>query len=204
MKISINKNIVLIFLCIIVCYSNSYAQKRDSISVGPMVQEIAPTKVDTIKKENFYAKWKKSKVSDPKTAVILSAILPGAGQLYNKKHAWFGLITSYAALGTTLYISINNTRNYRILRDEYKARVETGKWKYASLKNKNDNSIKLQRDAFQKAKEQSYFAVGGAYLYCIGEAFVTAHLRSFDVSDDISMKIKPASTGFGIGFLATF
>jgi TM2 domain-containing membrane protein YozV len=174
--------------------------------VEAKVVRIDSAKLDTIKKEHFYTAWKKSKISNPRTAVLLSAALPGLGQIYNKKHAWFGLITSYGAIGTTLYVAINNTRNYNILKDEYKYRVENNdKRKSKILQTLNTSTLKLKRDAFQKSKEQSYFAVAGAYLYCIGEAFVTAHLRSFDVSDDISLQLKPSSSsGFGVGFLATF
>jgi hypothetical protein len=60
----------------------------------------------------------------PKKAVILSAILPGAGQVYNKK--WWKVPIIYAGLGTAVYFFIRNNREYHLHRDEYLYRINNG------------------------------------------------------------------------------
>src|SRR5687768_1958630 len=95
-----------------------------SIPLKGLAQE--PT-ADTIPKKDSVAKpivkdTVKGKIYSPKKAAIRSAILPGLGQIYNKKY-WKPPIV-YAALGITGYIFVDNLSVYREYRFAYAARVK--------------------------------------------------------------------------------
>ena len=186
----------IIFLFSIFVLNDTFAQKEFTINF---------TKVENLDTNNLkkkVVKWLTNDEKRPKKAVILSSILPGAGQIYNKKHAWFGLLSSYAAIGGASYYCYYNTQFYNAYRDEYRYRIENpGKLKL--FKSTQLETVRLRRNTYQTSKEKSYFMIIGAYVYCIGEAFVTAHLKTFDVSDNISFQFKPSPDKIGFGFYGT-
>lgn len=125
---------------------------------------------------------------NPKKATIMSAILPGAGQLYNRQYYKVSLV--YAALGGMIYTIDFNTRNFKIYDEAYKARLadeDTPDFPPQIP----DQAILNARNEFRKNKELSYFGLGLVYLLNIADAFVSAHLSTFNVEDDlISGRIK--------------
>ncbi len=58
----------------------------------------------------------------PAKAAFYSAVLPGLGQIYNKKYWKLPLV--YGAIGTSAYLYIDNQKSYNLYRDEYKNRLE--------------------------------------------------------------------------------
>ena len=69
--------------------------------------------------------------------------------------------------------------------------------------------LKNARDKFDKQLQFSYIGSGLAYILTAAEAYTTAHLLTFDVSDDLSMQFKPSfdfipSSGMTIGFGVNF
>jgi hypothetical protein len=70
---------------------------------------------DTIKKSGI-------NMLAPSKAAFYSAVLPGLGQIYNKKYWKVPLV--YGALGTTIYFYISNNNKYHAYRDAYKRRLE--------------------------------------------------------------------------------
>ena len=146
----------------------------------------------------------------PKKATIRSAMIPGWGQVYNKQVWKVPLV--YATLGTVAGIFIVNLSEYKGLRDAYKYKVDTDTSndklipsKYSVL---SANSIKFYRDEYRKNVDMSVLAFIIGWGLNVVDATVSAHLKQFDVSDDLSLKIKPTfqmngQTGvslvFGIG-----
>lgn len=138
---------------------------------------------------------------DPKKATMLSAALPGAGQIYNGH--WWKVPILYAGIGTLGYfIYWNNTQyvNYRnayidftdddpnttryteiFPTDDYV--IEDDDWFEATVENGKDN---YRRD-------RDYLIIGMVGLYALNiiEANVAAHLHDFDVSDDLTLKVGP-------------
>ena len=146
---------------------------------------------------------------DPKKALLLSFILPGSGQIYNKK--WWKLPIVYGALGTMLYIEFFNINQYTALRDNYRFLVDDDpntnptEEPYTSL---DANSMKFYRDESRRSLEQSSLFLGLTYILVATDAFVDAHLSTFDVSDDLSLRPTaiPTATGqpaFGFGLRVT-
>jgi hypothetical protein len=133
-----------------------------------------------------------------KKAVIFSAVLPGAGQIYNhrampkgKKNAFWKVPIIYAGLGATGYVLLNNNRLQKELKNEYNTRAagNVGLQKYEQYDNEGVISLYYQhlnrRDLF-------IIAFGAVYLFQILDAAVEAHFVTFDISEDLTLKIRPS------------
>jgi hypothetical protein len=134
---------------------------------------------------------------NPRKAVLFG-IIPGGGQIYNKK--WWKLPLVYGALGGMVYLEISNIKqhralvyNYRLLKDGNPDTNPT----QVPYNRIDEVSMKSYRDQFERYVELSSLGLGLVYLLTITDAFVDAHLHSFDVSDDLSFRIKPSFQGIG-------
>jgi len=127
----------------------------------------------------------------PVKATWMSAALPSLGQFYNKRY-WKPPII-YAGLGVAIYFLIDNQLKFVIARNSYRAREGvpgfTVHQKYASY---SADQILSDRDFYRTNRDYSIIAVAGIYALNIIDAAVDAHLRTFDVGDDLSMKIRPS------------
>ena len=128
----------------------------------------------------------------PSRAAFYSAAIPGLGQAYNKKYWKIPII--YAGMATGVYFYIQNQKDYTRFRDAYKRRLAGytddeffGDGETAIIS--NDRLINAQRDA-QKNKDYSILTVIGFYALNIIDANVDAHLKQYDISDDISLAPK--------------
>lgn len=124
----------------------------------------------------------------PGRAALYSLIIPGAGQIYNRK-IWKAPII-YAALGTTIYLIDYNRDFYRDLRDAYVQRLAGEEDKYTGIISSAEG-IKNARDSFRKNMELAYFATAAVYILQVIEAYVDAHLHRFDVAEDLSIHFFP-------------
>ena len=137
------------------------------------------------------------KTHSVKKAILLSAVVPGAGQIYNhrampkgKKKAFWKVPLIYAGLGATGYFLVTNQQTQKELKEEYQSRIDTGsgsdKWSAY-----DDFGILTLYDQYLDWRDLSILAVAGVYLFQIADAGVEAHFVSFDVSEDLSLSIEP-------------
>jgi hypothetical protein len=145
---------------------------------------------DTVKKDSL----PQPKVHSPKTAVIMSACLPGLGQVYNKKYWKVPII--YVGLGALAYGFIWNEdsvlRYHRILIYRYDSDPNT----IDPYPNVSDDDIVTQKNYYRKYRDMC--VIGGLALYTLQiiDAAVDAHLWKFDekIGDDLSMNFQPYIT----------
>lgn len=121
-------------------------------------------------------------------ASIMSAVVPGLGQVYNKKYWKVPIV--YGGLLTAGYFLKQNRDAYRELRTAYIAKVDTNP---ATVSNINLPASGLQSymEFYRTRMEICYIALGMLYVLNIVDASVDAHLFTFDVSDNLSLKIMP-------------
>jgi hypothetical protein len=133
----------------------------------------------------------------PRKAAIRSAIIPGWGQIYNKKYWKVPIV--YAALGITGYVFVDNIKTYKeyrlAYRGKYNARVLHDSVDYYKMNpiyiNINEESIRAGRDKFRQYIDYSAVFIVVFWGLNVVDAIVDAHLKAFDISPDLSMKIKP-------------
>jgi hypothetical protein len=150
-------------------------------------------------------------VHSPKKAVIFSAVIPGAGQVYNhiampkgQKKAFWKVPIIYAGLGTATYFLIKNQQTQLSLRKEYEYRllgqVVDPKWELYDI-----SAIDYLYNKYLNWRDLSILGFGAVYLIQIVDAGIEAHFVNFDISEDLSMSIKPAyfgrnTVGIGLSF----
>jgi hypothetical protein len=145
------------------------------------------------------------KYHSPKKAAIRSAILPGLGQMYNRKYWKVPIV--WGALGISGAVFAYNLHQYKDLRFAYKARYEaqpkvdgsgqpippdsTNYWKVRpDLLVLDLNAVRSYRDEYRRNIDYSALFFILLWGLNVVDATVDAHLKSFDVSPDLSFKFK--------------
>ena len=141
--------------------------------------EVEPPKTKLKKPRKFY---------DPKVASRRSALLPGLGQIYND--SWWKVPILYGGFALTIYyIDFNN---------EQRLINETLAKELIALQNAGQtidtNALRVYRrraDTWRRNRDLLYLVTLGVYVLNIAEAAIDAHLKGFDVGENLSMNFKP-------------
>jgi hypothetical protein len=176
------------------------ARSRDTVKLGDRrdttnaVIITGDTVITAVKKDSV-------RKHSPRKAAIRSAILPGLGQIYNRKYWKLPIV--YAAVGIPAYLIYYNKQWYDRARyalsvassspppidDSLLATVHPEL--RALTASGSVNSLRNYRDEFRKNMDYSILITILAWGLNIIDATVDAHLKDFDVSDEISMRVKP-------------
>lgn len=189
---------LLLFLC---SHISLTAQSDTTLLLTPTdtvpLAAIDTTAVDSLKERGLFRRFfaRPDGLPQPKTALILSLAVPGAGQVYNGK--WWKVPFVYGAIGALGY-SINfNSRNYTLLRTAFKRKQRDLPHFFSGTRLDNAAFLKAERDRYDKARQFSYAGLVVVWLINGIEAFTNAHLLNFDVSDDLSWRVQPVSAKEG-------
>ncbi len=131
---------------------------------------------------------KKAIYSRARKATVLSAVLPGAGQVYNKK-AWKVPII-YAGLGASAYFFVQNYNDYQFYRTNLIALNDDDATTVNTTPYSTSDLIDLKQGS-RNRRDISAVAFVGVYLLNLIDANVDAHLSTFDVSDNLTMRLSP-------------
>lgn len=132
----------------------------------------------------------------PGKAALYSLMLPGAGQAYNKKYWQVPIV--WAGMATAGGIMINNIGEYNYYRDAYRERLiaemegrpSDG---FPELDRFSNEQIRNQRNVWDRYRQISIFAFAFTWIANSAHAYVSTHLRDFDISDDLTLSIMPFS-----------
>ena len=150
------------------------------------------------------AERKKAIYSAPRKASILSAVLPGAGQVYNKKYWKVPII--YAGLGASAYYFYINNGPYNDYRRALRESDAGPGFATVDGTSYSTENLLILKNEYRRQRDLGAVGVLVFYLLNIVDANVDAHLRTFDVSDDLSLQIKPwlgRQPGIGLTFQFT-
>lgn len=140
---------------------------------------------------------------NPKRALWLAVVLPGAGQIYNRKY-WKLPIVYGGFLGCIYAIRWNNmmyhdySQAYMDIMDDnpdtesYNEFLHLGATITDSNKSTYQNKFKKRKDYYRKYRDLSVFALIGVYALSVIDAYVDASLSEFDISEDLSLRVEPA------------
>ncbi len=157
------------------------------VALGSFSQDSIPQPTDSVTPHSV------------KKATILSAVLPGSGQIYNhlampkgKKKAFWKVPLIYAGLGATSYFLISNQKTVLELREQYRiidaGGSATGQW---AVYGSDKTSILTLHDQYARWRDFSIIGLVGVYAIQVADAAVEAHFVAFDVTEDLSMKVSP-------------
>lgn len=139
---------------------------------------------------------------DPKRATMLSAAIPGAGQIYNGH--WWKVPILYAGMGTLGYFVYWNNNSYVRYRNAYVDFVDDdpSTTRYNEILQEGtsvddyddswfEETVENRKDSYRRDRDFLIICMVGLYTLNVIEANVAAHLHDFDVSDDLTLKISP-------------
>lgn len=169
------KSVVAIFLLGLILQSyKAQAQFRDTVYA------------DTVKVD-----VKNLPKHSPTKASIMSALLPGLGQAYNKKYWKIPIV--YAGIAIPLYYGLKQNDLFTEKRDAYRGRISGDSTdKYLQPGNYFSNEGLLESMDINRRNRDLMFIISGTiYILQIVDASVDAHLFYFNVSDDLSLNYTP-------------
>ena len=166
------------------------AQEKKT-STPPINTEIKQ-KTDTVEKKRSVAS----------KAALRSTILPGLGQAYNKKYWKIPIVYGVIAIPVSLFNY--NSKWYNKTRTAYTIRSTKDSANFSKIVPEliplSDESLRLYRNEFRKNMDFSILGIILAWGLNIVDATVDGHLRGFDISDEVSLKVGPKfSSGNGLG-----
>ena len=146
-----------------------------------------------------WATWK----PDPQRAMWLAMVLPGAGQIYNRKY--WKLPIFYGGMMGCLYAMNWNNMMYKdysqayldIMDDDpatqsYNTFLHLGRKIDASNEERYKKLFKSRKDKYRRWRDMSFFCLIGVYALSVIDAYVDAELSQFDISKDLSLRVEPA------------
>jgi len=191
----------ILFFAFLFFTLHSNAQQKDSTQAA----QLSDSSLE--KKDSIYRGTKSKATMDSielrqrknyRRATLYSAVLPGAGQFYNKKYWKIPIV--YAAIGIPAYLYFDNKKIYN--EAQYALVVTINGSKGDSLNNVsadflplvqsgNTTAIINYRDEARKNEDYSVLFFLLFYGLNILDATVDAHLKDFNVNSDLSFRIKP-------------
>ena len=183
---------IVIALLLVIASTDATAQKKDSTGAAVRADSV----VNTLFADSASGNSNKRQFS-PRKAAIRSAIIPGWGQAYNKKYWKIPIV--YGALGTTAAVFSFNLTQYKRISYAYRLLVNRDTANYSKvdadlqpfMKMNASNDLRNYRNSYRKDIDYSVLVFLLFWGLNVVDATVDAHLKGFDVSDDLSLKIKP-------------
>lgn len=176
------RKIVYIFILIHFCFFSSTITAQTTQG-GLVAEQINALDSSTKKKVKKF---------DPRIATRRSAIIPGWGQIYNKKYWKLPLI--YGGLGITVSVFKYNVENYNLLRLAYMYKIDTISANDVLIdprfKNLSANALRSYRTAFRQNVDYTVLFFIAFWGLNVVDATVDSHLKAFDVNDNLSLQLK--------------
>ena len=158
---------------------------------------VAVADVRNIEKRNW-ATW----TPDPKRALWLALVIPGGGQIYNRKY-WKLPIFYGGMMGCVYALTWNNmmyrdySQAYLDIMDSDPATQSYNKFLHlgAQITSQNEERykklFKSRKDKYRRWRDMSMFCLIGVYALSVIDAYVDAELSEFDISNALSLKVAP-------------
>ena len=168
---------------------------RDTLA-GDTLKNVQPIKKEVAQD---FSQWR----PDPKRALWLALVIPGGGQIYNRKY-WKLPLVYGGFIGCLYAMNWNNnmykdySQAYLDLSDNDPNTQSYNQFLHLGAKITTDSDVQRYKDLFKKRKDRyrrwrdlSFFVLVGVYALSVIDAYVDAELSVFDISKDLSLKVEP-------------
>ena len=186
------------------------AQTQGDTLTTPIVDSLLPGEKDSLttaltptpqkhKEKRDWNTWR----PNPKRAMWLAIVLPGAGQIYNRKYWKLPLV--YGGFVGCIYAMQWNNMMFRDYSKAYQDIMDTdpttqsyNQFLHLGTKITDENKAQYQsifksrKDRYRRWRDLSFFCLLGVYALSIVDAYVDASLSEFDISDDLTLRVEPA------------
>ena len=169
-------------------------RKLLEMTSSPKLKE-QPVPTDSIQKEVNKKIW----VPNPTKATWLALVIPGGGQIYNRK--FWKLPIFYGGFAGCAYALTWNNKMYKDYSSAYKDAM-SGNMQSSSItdllppgytisESQLKELLRKRKDTYRRYRDLSIFAFIGVYLVSVIDAYVDAELSNFDITPDLSMRVEP-------------
>ena len=167
-----------------------------------MLLRPAPLEETTMRRGRNWSTWR----PDPQRALWLALVIPGGGQIYNRKY-WKLPIVYGGFIGCIYAMTWNNMmyhdyqQAYLDIMDDDPNTASYNKFLHLGRKIDDTNIeryktlFKSRKDKYRRWRDLSFFTMLGIYAVSVIDAYVDAELSEFDISKDLSMKVRPTVIG---------
>ena len=162
-----------------------FAQQKEKAKKQRPISDTLKTPADSLKKHS------------PPKATLYSAVIPGLGQVYNRKYWKVPII--YAGIATAGYFAVNENNDFVRYKNAYLLRQ---KGEADEFSTQSEQWILSNMEISRRNRDLMIIATTAVYVLKVVDAAVDAHLFYFDVSDDLSMQWQPVfytTRGFSAG-----
>ena len=171
-------------------------------NISQLQQDSTSVLISNTKKELKLAKDWSTWQPDPKRALWLALVIPGGGQIYNRKY-WKLPLVYGGFMGCIYAMSWNNSmymdysQAYLDLMDDdpntqsYNQFLHLGKQITPADVDRYKDIFKKRKDKYRRWRDLSFFCLIGVYALSVIDAYVDAELSVFDISRDLSLKVEP-------------
>ena len=186
------------------------AQTQGDTLTTPIVDSLLTGEKDSLTKALTPTPQKHKEKRDwntwrpnPKRAMWLAIVLPGAGQIYNRKYWKLPLV--YGGFVGCIYAMQWNNMMFRDYSKAYQDIMDTdpttqsyNQFLHLGTKITDENKAQYQsifksrKDRYRRWRDLSFFCLLGVYALSIVDAYVDASLSEFDISDDLTLRVEPA------------
>jgi hypothetical protein len=189
---------VILFLLVFILGKTALVAQTEPSQTDRDEEPLTPVKKKKVKGQ-FKANWKLP-YPNPYRAAIYTMIIPGAGQIYNKRY-WKAPIVWGGYVG--LVISVNYNKELRDkLELAYGQRLSGIPDEYVD-RIRDAETLRRLRNSYDKNLQLSYIGFFGMFALSALDAYVDAHLKAFDIGDDLSLALRPlvrvGTGGIGVG-----
>lgn len=172
---------------------DSALKASDSTNLAKLNKSLQP-----VKQKRNWATWR----PDTKRAMWLALVLPGAGQIYNRKY-WKLPIIYGGFVGCAYAITWNNqmyhdySQAYMDIMDDdpntqsYNQFLHLGATIDASNIDRYKEIFRKRKDKYRRWRDMGTFVMIGIYAFSVIDAYVDASLSEFDISDDLTLRVEP-------------
>ena len=159
---------------------------------------VVKKKPRKMKEKRDWSTWK----PNPQRALWLALVLPGAGQIYNRKF-WKLPIIYGGFLGCIYALTWNNmmykdySQAYLDITDDDPGTASYNNYLHLGAKIDDTNRsryeeiFKSRKNKYRRWRDLSFFVMVGVYALSVIDAYVDAELSQFDISKDLSLKVEP-------------
>ena len=164
-------------------------------SATAIAEEQTPT--DSLNRQLKRKQW----VPNPTKATWLALVIPGGGQIYNRKYWKLPIV--YGGFAGCAYALSWNNKMYKDYMSAYKDAANEN-WNASSItdllppgyinrvsKTQLTEALRKRKDLYRRYRDMSIFAFIGVYLLSVVDAYVDAELSNFDITPDLSMRVEP-------------
>lgn len=178
--------------------NDSVISAESILSHEDSLRLVASTDSVAKKARRDWATWR----PNPKRALWLALVLPGAGQIYNRKYWKIPIV--YGGFVGCIYAMQWNNQMYRDYSQAYLDIMDddpnTQSYnQFLHLGNKIDDTnierykklFKSRKDRYRRWRDMSFFVLVGVYALSVIDAYVDASLSEFDISKNLSLSVEP-------------